>query len=486
MTWVQFLAIMIARRWALIIIFTLVAGGIIGGSFLWPRQYTAETQVVIDMKPDPIAGVVFPSMLTPGFLVTQVDIVMNPRLALMVVDRLGIARDPIAIQQFRDEYDGRGSIRQYYATLLQKKLEVKPSRESSVINLAFTGADPAFAASVVNAFAQAYVDTNIAMRVEPARQQRQWFEQQATVLRGRLDEAQTRLGDYLRSNEIVSLDERLDVETSRLQELSSQLVLVRSQEVDASNRSQQARRLLASGNANELPDALQNPLIQQLKASQATLEGRLKEQQAVYGDQHPFILRLREEMRAVQGRVQSELETLAASLSRAHTVTAQRVRDQAAAVEAQRVRVLDLKGNRDSLTGLQRDVDHAQAAFDAVGQRLMQSGLESQASQANLFILNPAEAPNEHATPHLLLNSIVAVLLGIVLAIGTVLIHELLRRRIRSADDLALAVPAPVIGQIQGARGRSLLQRKGSARRLLARAWSDDARTETGSGEQPA
>src|SRR5690606_27502164 len=139
--------------------------------------------------------------------------------------------------------DGKGSIRLYYSDRLRKKLEVKPSRESSLISIAFTGKDASFAATVANAFAQAYVDTNIEMKVEPAKQQRAWFAEQALASRQQLHEAQRRLNEYQQANKIVSADERLDVETARLQELSTQLTVATAETVDSGKRKQQVERM---------------------------------------------------------------------------------------------------------------------------------------------------------------------------------------------------------------------------------------------------
>ena len=66
----------------------------------------------------------------------------------------------------------------WLAELLQKKLEVKPARESNVINIAYTGGDPDFAAAVANAFAQAYLDVNLDLKLAPARQYAAFFEEQ--------------------------------------------------------------------------------------------------------------------------------------------------------------------------------------------------------------------------------------------------------------------------------------------------------------------
>ena len=140
-------------------------------SLIMPKQYTASTAVVIDVKsPDPVAGMVLPGLMTPGYMATQVDIINSDRVAQRVVKLLKLDENPTIKEQWQDATEGKGSLTVWLGNLLQKKLDVKPSRESNVININFSGADPGFAAAIANAFARAYVDVNLELKVEPARQ----------------------------------------------------------------------------------------------------------------------------------------------------------------------------------------------------------------------------------------------------------------------------------------------------------------------------
>jgi uncharacterized protein involved in exopolysaccharide biosynthesis len=91
----------------------------------------------------------------------------------------------------------------WLAGLLKRQLEIKPSRESNVITINYQAADPTFAATVANAFVQAYIDTTIDLRVEPARQYSGFFNQRAQAAREKLEASQTRLSEYQRARGIV-------------------------------------------------------------------------------------------------------------------------------------------------------------------------------------------------------------------------------------------------------------------------------------------
>ncbi len=171
MTFRQFLLILRARWQCVILSLLGVVATTLVVSLMLPKQYTSNAAVVVDVKSaDPISGLLFPGQIAPSYMATQVDIIQSERVAQRVVKMLRLAENPTARQQWHDETDGKGSIEVWLATLLQKKLDVKPSRESNVLNIAYTAVDPGFAAAIANAFAQAYVDTNLELKVEPAKQ----------------------------------------------------------------------------------------------------------------------------------------------------------------------------------------------------------------------------------------------------------------------------------------------------------------------------
>src|SRR5581483_7343480 len=87
----------------------------------------------------------------------------------------------------------------------------------------YAASDPAAAATAANAFAKAYMDTVLELRVMPTRQAALWFDEQLKVLRNNLEQAQARLARYQSDKNIVATDERLDTDNTRLMELSAEL-----------------------------------------------------------------------------------------------------------------------------------------------------------------------------------------------------------------------------------------------------------------------
>ncbi|HCX33926.1 MAG TPA: chain length determinant protein EpsF [Rhodocyclaceae bacterium] len=448
MSFQQFLLILKARRWAVLSILLLTVATTVAVSLILPKQYSASTEVVIDVRsPDPIAGIVLPGLITPGYMATQVDIVQSDRVAGRVVKLLRLDQNPGVQQEWRDATEGRGTIQSWLIELLKKKLEVKPSRESNVISIGFTGTDPRFAAAVANAFAQAYLETTLELKVEPARQYAAWFGERSTTLRGGLEKAQARLSQYQREHGIVAADERLDVENARLAELSSQLVVVQAQATETASRQRQAK-----GGTENLPEVLQNPLVQGMKADVARQEAKLNELAGQLGKNHPQYQRTADELQTLHKKLDAEMKQVASGIGTSNRINQQREGELRSALAAQKAKVMSIKNQRDELAVLQREVENAQRAYDAVAQRLTQTSLESQTQQTNVVVLTPAVEPIEPSSPKLLLNSLLAVFLGTLLGVGCALLLETLSRRVRSAEDLAQALGLPVLGVLEPTR----------------------------------
>jgi len=443
MTLQQFLLILWARRKLALSILGVTVLTTLIISLILPKEYTATTSLVIDVKsPDPIAGMVMQGMMTPGYMATQIDIINSDRVATRVVKLLGFERNAEAVEKWQEASEGKGTLESYYATFLQKKLDIKPSRESNVININYSAADPQFAAAVANAFSQAYIDTSIELRVEPARQYSAWFEERQKGLRANLEKAQGKLSAFQQAKGIVVTDERaMDAETARLNELTTQLTLAQAQKSDASSRQK-------SGTSELSLEVLQNPLIQSLKAEIARSESRLSEISSNLGKNHPQVQQLEAQILGQRQQLREEIGRISGGAAVANKFGAVKQEELKAAIEEQKMRVLAIKSERDELSVLVNDVDTARRAYEAVGQRMTQSNLEGQSQQTNVLVLSPATEPTQHSRPKVFLNVLVSIFLGTMLGVGAALVLELSQRRIRSAEDLALALDLPVLAQL--------------------------------------
>ncbi|HZX32165.1 MAG TPA: chain length determinant protein EpsF [Rhodocyclaceae bacterium] len=453
MNFQQLLPILWARRQAalLVLLATVVLTALV--SFLMPKQYVATASVVLDIKPDPIGGFVTPGAGSLNFITTQTDILESDRVATRVVRLLRLGQNPEAVASWKDATDGKTPLENYYGQLLQRGLTIKPSRGSNVINLTYTATDPEFAAAVANAYAQAYVDVNVELRVEPARQYVAWFDQRLKGLRGDLEKAQARLSAYQQEKGIVATDDRLDHETARLAALTEQLAEAQGQQADS------ASRLKFTG--NELsPDVMGSPVIQSLKAEIAKAEARLTELGSTLGDNHPQYRQTVAQIAGLNRQLNEEIRRISGNAMATTRLTTQKEEELQQAIDAQKQHVLRLRAERDAIAILAKDVESAQRAYDAVSQRISVTNLESQMQQNDASILSTAVPPDSPARPRILLNLLAALVIGSLLGVGAALGLEKMDQRVRNPADLAVAEGIPVLGTLAAESRRYSLRER--------------------------
>lgn len=453
MTLAQIIVVLRARVWLVLGVLCAVVAVAGTLSVVLPKRYVAAVSIVVDTKAaDPLTGAILPLQMLPGYLATQLDIINSHSVALKVVDRLRLVELPAIQEQFRAETNGAGSIRDWLADRLLLQLDVRPSRESSMIDIAYTSTDPNVSAEMANAFADAYAQTSLELKVDPARRQAGWFEEQVGELRSAYEAAQQRLSAYQSEQAIVaSAVDRVDLENARLGELSSQLIAAQSVMYGAATRRMQMDDAMRRGRVDELPDILGNALVQNLKAELVRAGARLADVGVRFGTNHPQYVSAAAERDSLSGKLDAELATARGAIDQAEEIATRQVNALVEAVEQQKARVLELNQQRDTLAVLTRDVESARAAYDVAMQRKAHVRLESEINQTEIAVLNPAVPPLEPSFPLITLNLVLAGILGLLLGAGTALLVEMADRRIRLRSDLAALAGVPVLAVLEHA-----------------------------------
>lgn len=449
----KFLRIMWARKWIVLILFVLTAAGGSAYVLTQPKQFAAEASLVVEVRADPVLGALAPGLASAGYMATQIEILKSDRVAGRVVKMLGVERSPAAIAQWREETDAKIPLDRYFAGLLQRGLVAEPARGSSVISITFVSPDAAFASAAANAFAQAYMDVSVELRIEPAKQSAAWLDEQTKTLRVNLARAQAALSKYQQEKGIVVSDERLDLETARLNSLSAELAMAQAASVDASAR----QRYTGSENS---PDIQQSGAVQILKGQLAAAEAKLVEVSGVVGVNHPQRLQLDAQVATLKQQLAAEMRRVSGGTEVSSRSSSQKVGELRGLVEAQKRLLLSMRSERDQITVLVREVDTAQRAFEQANQRVGQLNLEGQNTMANVRILSPAVEPvyptrNKQVVG--VLGSIAGgLLLGALAALGL----EALHRRVREPEDLLVMAGVPVIGVLRPVGSKRPIFRK--------------------------
>lgn len=97
---------------------------------------------------------------------------------------------------------------------------------------------------------------------------------------------------------------------------------------------------------------------------------------------------------------------------------------------------------------LETELEQIQQVYAALLQSLEGINLTEAQSGNNVIIYDSARAPEMPSGPRTMLNTLIGLFIGAVLALGVVLLIDFLDDRVHSKEQLQAAVSAPVLGQI--------------------------------------
>jgi polysaccharide biosynthesis transport protein len=442
----QIVLILIARYKIVLFTFGVTLVTVLVISLVQSRSYQATASVVVNYKGmDPVTGMIVPGQMLQAYVPTQLDIITSQHVALKVVEELHLADNPNVKEKFEEDTGGQGDLRYWLADLLINKLTVTPGKDSSVIQITFEGSDPDFAALVANAFASAYQETNVQLKIEPSQRAANYFSTQLKTLREELSQAQLRLSKYQRDKGYTSTDERMDVESSKLNWLSEQLIAAQGLSIDATSRSNAAK-----GSGLESPDVTASPIINNLKINLASAESKLAEVSQRLDKNHPLYQSALAEVNNIKSQINAESRTISGSVGTGAKIQKERVAELEREVEKQRQIIIEMNRTRDEMLVLQKDVEMAQRAIDITMNRFSQTNIEAKSNQSDVAILNTAVAPLFPSGTRTLLKLLFGAVVGFMLGVILAFISEFLDRRVRSREDISALLDVPVFALIDG------------------------------------
>lgn len=445
MTLTQILRALRARYKVVLLLLLVTVIAACAVSLAMSKTYKATTSLVLNNKGvDPVTGVNVPGQLMPGYMPTQVDIVKSRMVALKVIDDLKLAEDAGIRERFARMKHGQATIQNWLADGLRANLMVEPARDSSVLNISFKGDDAEYVAKVVNAFAAAYQQVSVDLKVAPAQKASGYINDQIKLLRDKFEDAQNKMSTYQKQNNIFSSENKLDVETARLNELSSQLVMAQGEAMEATSRQRQVKN-----NAAGSPDVLSNPLIQTLKSRLSEAEAKFADTAARLNVNHPQYIAAKSEVDQLRANLNQQIGLASTGVLSNARILQQREAEVRAALNAQKEKVLALNSARDELSVLSNEMENAKHAYEMASQRLTQTSLEAQSTQSDISVLTAATVPRLPDSPRLLLNLLVALVVGSILGIAAAIAMELLDHRVRAPEDLAQLFGLPLLGVIE-------------------------------------
>src|SRR5690606_13575179 len=144
-------------------------------------------------------------------------------------------------------------------------------------------------------------------------------------LRGRVSDAEARAEEFRGKSNLYVGSNNNTLSAQQLGEINSQIVLARTQRVEAESKAKMIREMLRAGGAIEASDIVNSELIRRLNEQRVTLKAQLAEQSSTLLNGHPRIKELRAQIADLERQIREEAERLVRALENDAQIAGARV-----------------------------------------------------------------------------------------------------------------------------------------------------------------
>jgi capsular exopolysaccharide synthesis family protein len=451
----DYLIILRKHQWLIVTFLLTVVTVVTIASFKMKPVYEAAARVEVDkesqnMTPFPDSNSFGEYEDSENYIETQTKILQSETLALMTIKSLDLARYPefggspvVAI------HDGAIARRPAILGAFLGRLTVKRVPNSRLIQVAFEAEDPQLAATVVNAHLQNFVEQNFRSKYDATTQASNWLSAELEELRIKVEKSEDARIAYERQNQIWQIDEKQDITTQKLADLSK---AVTDAQTDVAQK-EALYRMATSGNVDALPAARNNEVISNLIKRKAELDESYAEALDQYGPNFPKVLRLAAQQKEVEDNLAEARKTTVASVGIDFDTSKSHVELLQEALDKQKAEANDLAEKLVQYHILQHDAESNKQLYDGLLQKLKEAGITAGLRSSNIRVVDPALVPASPSRPQKARNIMLAILVGLVGGIGLALFREYLDNTVKSPDDIEALTGLPSLAVVPSLPG---------------------------------
>lgn len=336
--------------------------------------------------------------------------------------------------------------------VVASSLSVEPVKNTRLVLVKYEDPDPTLAADVANAIASEYVQYNLGLKQQVAKEAVTWLNEQLVSLRAQAQQSSKALQTYQAQADLLGLQEQRQITQQKMINLDRDYQTAQTQRMAAEAKLRELSRIARDPTADVLSIASDDPLIRKLKEEASNLLVERSKITQITKEKHPDVLQIDAQIKQVNQRLHAEIQKLVRALETDLKVARTREETLLASVADLRKEARKLNEREAQAMALQRDKDSNEELHGAVLKRLKEAGVTTALEASNARIVEAATPPPFPAKPRKSLIRVLSVIAGLGLGIGVAFLAESLDNKIRSSADVERAVGLPVLGIVPAFR----------------------------------
>lgn len=455
------------HRWPALATFASVIGASIAYLVVTPPVYKVTARLMLDDKQVSVSQLgrdltQVPSNVPggPSPIANQAELVKSQRVLKRAVDKV-----------FPKEVESPKSKKTI--GVLGKGLKVKIVPATNILEMSYQDRDPALATKLINAVSEVMVEESTEAIRSEAKAVREFLEKEVPKRRAAAGAAEGAETQYRQQSGLISFEEQTKSLVESLATLEDQERVLAAQLQEARSKSQELQQIT---NSSTLPNAYaagrvgQDKELADLRVKLADVDGQLAKARSRFTDDNPAIVSLLQQRDSIRDLYNAKAARLlptnqsVPSANIASDELSQKLTSQYITGETDRIalekklnvlqadrvqlrqRIAQLPLKQQPLTILVRQREEATASLKLLQSKLEEARIAEAQLISNIRIIEQAQIPSAAAGPNSKVVLVVAIVFGTILAVGIILLLEVMDNKLRDASDAEDLLKLPILG----------------------------------------
>jgi uncharacterized protein involved in exopolysaccharide biosynthesis len=318
-----------------------------------------------------------------------------------------------------------------------------------IVEIYCDSVDPKLAAEYANAMAQEYITDSMESRWRATQNTGEWLTRQIEDLKIKLEKSEDELQNYSQSAGLLFTGdkEKENVNEEKLRQLQQELLKAQTDRIAKQSKYELAKSIPVES----LPEALDDDTVRSTQSKLADLRRQLAELSSNLTPQHYKVQRVEAQIAELETSFKQDLANIRTRVNNDFDAATRREKLLAADYEAQRTLVVDQASKVTHYNILKREVDTNRQLYDAMLQRVKETGVAAAMKASGIRILDTAVPPGGPYKPNLRRSVMTGCMAGLFLGVVLVFLRERADRSLQQPGDAAFYLNLPELGVIPSA-----------------------------------
>lgn len=478
----------IKRRHTVFTFFTIIFVIFLIATFSSTPMYTATTKVLIEKnEPANLAMMnLYYAPYDPDFYETQYQLIRSTSVAQKVVKMLSLDRtydsylkgdkeganivggtikwfkdvfsvilkvtgitkpQPDALNKKEASADELMSKANLLAKTISSSIIVSPIKNSKLVNISYMSTNPELAALIVNSVAKAYMEDILEIKMSTSKYAMRWMTEKADEERSRLEKSEGALQEYMRSKDIVTLENRIAMVPEKLSEVATKIAAAETKRKEMESLYNKVREVSKNiNNAETLPVISSDPTVQSLRAQILKADQNIMEMSKKVGPKHPSMISAIADLKVLKDKREQEIRRVVESVKNEYELARTNEENFRKMASQTKADTLNLSEKFMQYEALKRETETNKQLFDAILKKIKEQDITQDIQTVTVWVVEKAETPKSPSKPKKSLNILYGLICGLMGGIGMAFFVEYLDNTVKSPEDIEVKLGAPVLG----------------------------------------